>query len=181
VEQGTQGVIKTLQEFQNGYISRDMEALDQFLDLFVQSDEIELIGIGASVRGGNEWFQGREKVREIIESDWTYWGDVIIDIESAKVSLHGETAWLTTSGMLVQTETFDEALKFYLEGMKELLEDEKDDLDTRLMEATHYGMRRLRERAKGTGHPWPFVISAVLIKIEDRWRFHTIHWSMPVD
>ena len=181
MQQFTQQIRDTLQKFQDGYITREINELDTFIELFMQSDEIELIGIGASVRGGHEWFQGVEAVREIIQSDWEYWGDVHIDVDHAKISVNGETAWLTTSGTLAQTDTFETAMPFYLEGMKELLEDESADPDSRMMEATHYGLRRLREKAKGAGHQWPFVISAVLIKDGENWRFHTIHWSMPVD
>ncbi len=49
------------------------------------------------------------------------------------------------------------------------------------MEATHYGIRRMYERSKGLGHSWPFTFTAVLVKIGGAWRFHTIHWSMPVE
>jgi hypothetical protein len=49
------------------------------------------------------------------------------------------------------------------------------------MEATHFGLRRLRERSLGIGHSWPFTFVAVSIKSDGAWRFHTIHWSMPVD
>jgi len=42
-------------------------------------------------------------------------------------------------------------------------------------------MRRLWERGKGIGYSWTFVFTAVLIRIEGDWRFHSIHWSMPVD
>ena len=171
----------TLQRFQDGYIVRDPSSLDEFMGLFEQNSETELIGIGASVRGGNEWFQGSEQIREIIASDWQYWGDVRIDVEGAKISVLDRVAWLTTSGELVQTDTFDQALIFYLEQMKELIEKENLDLDERLLEATHFGMRRLRERQKGKGYGWPFVLSAVLVNREAAWRFHTIHWSMPVD
>jgi hypothetical protein len=45
-----------LQQFQDGYITRDFSQLDEFMNLFYQHNDIELIGIGASVRGGNEWF-----------------------------------------------------------------------------------------------------------------------------
>lgn len=38
--------------------------------------------------------------------------------------------------------------------------------DEKLMEATHYGMRRLRERFKGIGHGWPFTLTAILVKVE---------------
>jgi hypothetical protein len=46
----------------------------------------------------------------------------------------GDVAWLSTSGVLVQTETLDEALVFYVKQMKELLEEDDVDLDERLME-----------------------------------------------
>ena len=177
----TDQVRQVLQRFQDGYTARDVSKLDAFMALIVRGDEAEMIGIGASSRGGAEWFQGADQIREIIESDWTYWGDVQIDVESAKIAVIGEVAWLSTSGELSQTQTFDEAMAFYLEQMRGLLEDESVDLDERLMEATHFGMRRLRERHKGKGHSWPFVLTAVLVRDGGEWRFHTIHWSMPVD
>ncbi|MEJ2709385.1 MAG: nuclear transport factor 2 family protein [Anaerolineales bacterium] len=170
-----------LHRFQDGYTARNLSELDEFMTLFDQSDNAELIGIGASVRGGNEWFQGAEQIREIVASDWSYWGDVSIDVENAKITVLGDVAWLSTSGELVQTQHFDEALRIYLDQMKEMLEDERLDLDMRLMEATHFGMRRLRERHLGQGHTWPFVFTAVLKREKGDWRFHTIHWSMPVD
>jgi hypothetical protein len=151
------------------------------MDLFALGGIPELIGIGASVRGGNEWFEGPDAIREIIESDWTYWGDVLIDVEYARISALGDVAWLSTTGTLAQTDTHDQALPFYLQQMKELLEKDEWDADEQLVEATHFGMRRLRERLKGMGHTWHFVLTAVLVRGGDRWQFHTIHWSMPVD
>jgi hypothetical protein len=176
-----EAVRRTLARFQEGYTTRDLSNLDEFMTLFVQDEDVELIGVGAAVRGGNEWFEGRTAVREIIESDWTYWGDVVLDVEGAKITMQGDVAWLSTTGKVVQTETFDQALQFYVQQMKELLEDEAADLDRRLMEATHFGMRRLRERHKGYGYGWPFVLTAVLVWGGEGWQFHTLHWSMPVD
>ncbi len=170
-----------LQQFQDGYTERKLDALEDFMSLFVQSSDVELIGIGAAKRGGVEWFEGTDKIREIIESDWEYWGDVQIDMVGAKINVAGDTAWMTTTGTLEQTDTFDKAMPIYLEQMKKIIEDEKEDPDEKLLEATHFGLRRLRERLKGVGFKWPFVISAVLQKKEGQWRFHTIHWSMPVD
>jgi hypothetical protein len=177
----TAQVRRVLRQFQDGYTARDLARLDQFMELFVHEDNPELIGIGASVRGGNEWFVGPEAIREIVESDWTYWGDVSLDVAGARISVLGDAAWLSTTGTVTQTGTFDEALPFYLQQMKELLENEDLDADGRLVEATHFGMRRVRERHKGMGHAWPFVLTAVLVRAEGQWRFHTIHWSMPVD
>ena len=41
-----------LQKFQDGYVTRDKSKLDEFMELFAPTDEIELIGVGASERGG---------------------------------------------------------------------------------------------------------------------------------
>ena len=54
----TREVRQVLQRFQDGYITRDMSKLDEFMEIFFPSDDVELICIGASVPGGNEWFQG---------------------------------------------------------------------------------------------------------------------------
>ena len=174
-------VREVLHRFQEGYTARDLSRLDEFMTMFVKEDNSEFLGIGAVKRGGFEWFEGPEAIREIIESDWTYWGDVSIDVAGARISVLGDVAWLSTTGMVTQTGTFDEALPYYLQQMKDLLEDEELDADGRLVEATHFGMRRIRERHKGPGHAWPFVLTAVLIRAEDQWRVHTMHWSMPVD
>jgi hypothetical protein len=144
-----------LQKFQDGYTHRDLEKLDEFIDMFDQSSEVEFIGIGASERGGNEWFLGLEKIREIIESDWEYWGQVDIDVEGAKITINGDAAWLTTTGTLEQTDTFDTALPIYLEQMKKMLEDDAKDPVDKLIEASHFGVRRLRERLKGWGTNGP--------------------------
>ncbi len=174
-------VRSALQAFQDAYTARDLAGLDDFMQLFVQDDSIEMIGIGAAKRAANEWFEGLARVREIIESDWRYWGDVRLDVDGAKITVRGDVAWLSTTGTVTQTQVFDTAIQFHLNDMKAILEQEGLSADEKLMEATHYGMRRLRERAKGLGHSWPFTFTAVLVKDEAEWRFHTLHWAMPVD
>jgi hypothetical protein len=181
VSQPTEEVRSVLARFQEGYAVRNLDEVDAFMALFDRDAGIELIGIGAYERGGPEWFEGRDAVREIILSDWQYWGQVRIDVAGAKITVLDRVAWLSTTGTLEQTETFDQALPMYLEQMKAILEDTDLDADERLVEASHFGVRRLRERLKGRGFRWPFVLSAVLVLRHGGWRFHTIHWSMPVD
>jgi hypothetical protein len=174
---------QTLQRFQDGYTLRDVSRLDKFMEVFLPDDEVELIGIGASTRNQNEWFQGLVRIREIVESDWLYWGDVRLDVEHARITVQGEVAWLSTVGGILQTDFVhsDEVTGFALDSMKELLENQNLSPRERLMEVTHYGMRRLRERDKKAGYRWPFVFTAVLVKRGSQWFFHTIHWSMPVE
>jgi hypothetical protein len=103
-----------------------------------------------------------------------------LDVEGAKITVNSETAWLSTTGTVTQTQAFDTAIEFHLNDMKAIFDQEGLSADEKLMEATHYGMRRLRERAKGLGYSWPFTFTAVLVKVGADWRFHTIHWAMPV-
>lgn len=170
-----------LQYFQNGYLARDVARLDDFMQLFVPDDGIEMIGIGAARRAANEWFEGPTRIREIVESDWLYWGDVRLDVAGAKITIHGDVAWLSTTGTVTQTQAFDTAIQFHLNDMKAIFDQEDLSADEKLLEATHYGMRRLRERFKGLGYSWPFTFTAVLVRDGKCWRFHTLHWAMPVD
>jgi hypothetical protein len=181
MEHSIEAVRAVLQRFQEGYVARDVSKLDEFMTLFAPDEDIELIGIGAAQRAATEWFIGPVAIRDIAEGDWTYWGNVELDVPGAQIHVRGEVAWLSTAGAVVQTQAFDKALPQYLQQMKALLVNDEFDPDTQLMEATHYGMRRLRERSKGVGHAWPFTFVAVLIESDGAWRFHTIHWSMPVD
>jgi hypothetical protein len=174
-------VRSVLQQLQEAYTQRDLSSLDEAMTLFSSDPDTELIGIGAVARGGDEWFQGPAQIRSILEGDWTYWGDVSFDVEDAKITIHEHVAWLSTTGAVTQSTYHEKAMVFYLEQMKSLLEDQDMKPDMKLVEATHFGMRRLWERQKGLGHNWPFVLTAVLIFEDDHWRFHTIHWSMPVD
>ena len=179
----TTEIQKVLQRFQDGYTARDIAKLDEFMKLFVSGGDIELIGIGASARNLNEWFQGPERIREIIESDWQYWGDVRLEVKEAKITVRGDVSWLSTVGTLLQTDHIqtDEVTEVSLKQMKEILDNETLNPKARLVEVAHFGIRRWNEREKPTGYPWPFVFTAVVVKQDGQWRFHTIHWSMPVD
>ncbi len=177
----TQAVRDVLQRFQDGYTARDVAELDAFMTLFAPDEDIELIGVGAAKRAAAEWFVGPPAIRDIVEGDWTYWGNVELDVAGAQIHVRGDVAWLSTTGVVVQTQAFDKALPGYLQQMKDILGNEDFDPDTQLMEATHFGLRRLRERSKGLGYSWPFTFVAVLVESDHAWRFHTIHWSMPVD
>ena len=173
-----------LRHFQDLYLARDANRLDEALCLFANREDVEMIGIGARERGGPEWFRGMQQIREIIASDWQYWGEVHFDVPGASVSLNGDTAWLTASGELIQTVEHAEAVEQYLQQMREMLDamhGSNSKADLVMMEVIHFGLRRLREWALGSGYAWPMVFSAVLVKEDENWRFHTLHWAMPVD
>jgi len=102
-------------------------------------------------------------------------------VAGAKITVQGEAAWLSTTGTVTQTKAFDTAIELHVNDMKAIFDRADLTADQKLMEATHYGIRRMYERSKGLGHSWPFTFTAVLVKVGEEWRIHTIHWSMLVD
>ena len=176
MEETKREILTVMKALQEGYIQRDLEKLDDVMELFATGDQAQVVGIGASER-----FIGREQIREILTGDWEYWGDVVFDIPEARIRVHGDVAWLTTTGAVIQVDSHDKAMPFYLNQMKELMENDDLDVETRMMEATHFGLRRLRERHLGMGHRWPFFFTAILVKEMGGWRFHFLQWAMPVD
>jgi hypothetical protein len=132
-DQNPSNIRSALQKFQDGYTTRDVAKLDEFMQLFVQDDSIEMIGVGASKRAANEWFEGLNRIREIIEGDWEYWGDVKFDVEGAKITVQGDAAWLSTTGTVTQTKAFDTAIQFHLDDMKAIFDKEELSVDEKIM------------------------------------------------
>ena len=63
-----------LQKLQDGYTKRDEAELDTTMELFCQSDELEVIGTNAVAPGQGEWCRGIEATRTLIRNDWSEWG-----------------------------------------------------------------------------------------------------------
>ena len=56
MEHSMEAVRAVLQQFQDGYLARDVTKLDEFMMLFAPDEDIELIGIGAaSFLGSNKY------------------------------------------------------------------------------------------------------------------------------
>jgi hypothetical protein len=128
MENSIEEVRAVLQRFQDGYLARDVTKLDEFMTLFAPQEDIELIGIGAAKRAANEWFIGQPAIRDIVEGDWTYWGNVQLDVPGAQIHVRGEVAWLSTMGAVIQTQVFDQALPQYLQQMTAILENDEIDV-----------------------------------------------------
>lgn len=102
------------------------------------------------------------------------------DIDNIKITQKSNIAWFSLCASLEQLEVNDVYWQFYANQMKELLEKNDGTSHDKMFEATHFGIRRLRERNLGVGHRFKMVITGVLIK-QGSWKFHTLHWSMSVD
>jgi len=173
-------ILDTFRAFEKGYQNRDAGSIGSFMTLFSDAKDAQMIGIGATEPGEYEWFIGKSEIQEIILSDWEFWGAVHFDIENLRVTERDSVAWFSLCAELEQLEANEEAWGFYLQQMKELLDNDNISSHDRMFEAAHFGVRRVREKNLGEGHKFKMVITGVLVK-EENWRFHTLHWAMPVD
>jgi hypothetical protein len=173
-----QEVGAVLEKFQEGYTHRDLTKLDEFIHLFEQSAEVEMIGIGAAQRGSYEWFEGIDSIKEIIQSDWENWGDVQIDVSGAKIRVHADVAWVSTTATLAKTD-LSEVLPFFVEMIKEKLEDESKPPEERMTDIALFSVNRLSDMQREVGHQWPQVITMVLTKNQPGWQIAALHWSIP--
>lgn len=94
-------ILGTFEKFTDEYALRDAEKIDEFMGLFSDDSDVQMIGIGATVPGEYEWFTGKE---EIIVSDWTYWRNVHFDMDNLRITQKGDTAWFSLCTELEQTE-----------------------------------------------------------------------------
>jgi ketosteroid isomerase-like protein len=168
-----------LQSFQDGYTKRDMEAVVQFMDLFIPEEDLEVIGTGAARTGEGEWCLGREAARKIVESDWKWWGDLVLDVVGARIFVNGNTGWLATAGTISETIKAEALRKSYVEYMGELNKKEDMSDEEKALEMMRSGADMLQMIQKGEAYTWPFRFTAVLVKRSQGWLFHQMQFSYP--
>lgn len=171
-------VRKTFIEFQKGYQERDISKIDPFMKtLFVQSDDLEIIGTNAVKPGEGEWCCGFSEAKYLISSDWQYWGDVKFEVDLASIHVLGQVAWLATFGTVSDTIPISDRYRNYNEYVESVLEDETMDQQEKFHEIVQLGNDVTAGIFKGENCVWPFRFSAVLVKQNNRWLFQQLNFS----
>ena len=86
-------IMTQLKYFENGYLERDVENLDEFCEKLFSRENILIMGTMPQ-----EVYSGYEEASELIRTDWLYWGDVYYLMDQANVSVEGDVAWISTIG-----------------------------------------------------------------------------------
>lgn len=170
-----------LKKFQEGYSKRDVSIIDEFVNELIIKDE-NVFAVGT---GDNEWFFGRDEVKELFESDWKYWGDFILDRQHPTITTNGDVVWVTAQGHVKyefrdDKETYERYLKFiksYFDDSNEefLRMPQKEKLTILNYILTH----KMRDREqKERRYNWPVTFTGVLIQQERKWVFKNIQFSM---
>jgi hypothetical protein len=168
-----------LQKFQDGYSKRDVAELDAFMELFVPSDELEVIGTNTLAPGQGEWCRGKEATRELIKTDWEEWGDVVFDVQGAHITVNGDVAWLATTAKVTMTIPAEGCYKGFLASAKGTLEKEEIDARAKMLDIVRLGTDILLGLQEGDTFVWPIRFTAVAVKSQGHWRFHQMQFSFP--
>lgn len=167
-------VRQVLEKFQEGYTKRDNSLIDSYMEeLFSKESDALIVGTADA-----EWCLGLEGMKEIIESDWKYWGNLKLDVDGALVSSYGNVAWITTEGVVSSISSEDRMYNKYVERIKSTFDKEAPSKD-KLIDTLKSISICLYETNLGENVIRPIRFSAILINNEGKWKFHNIHFSHP--
>lgn len=186
-ETDIQAVRETLQKFQDGYSRRDVSLIQDFRDLFVPEDDLEVIGTGAIEPGDDEWCLGVDAACDLVQNDWEGWGDLTIDVADARIHVLGDVAWLATTGTVRMDLDPEDVYGDYLAYIQEVAADEDESPRDRLLEIMRGGSNTIFEAERGKEYLWPVRFTAVLVRrpaanggslnVGRRWLFHQVQFS----
>jgi hypothetical protein len=174
-----QAVRDVFRKFQEGYARRDPATLDEFMELFIPGEELEVVGTNALEVGQGEWCLGREAARRLVSNDWQYWGDVRYDVDGAHIFALGDAAWLATTGTVTDTIPVSDRYAGYLEYVQSVLAEEGDSAQDKVLDIVRLGSDIVLALPLSENFTWPFRFTAILVRQAGEWRFHQMHFSFP--
>jgi len=166
---------QVLEKFQTGYKARDQNNLSSFLDeLFVTDADSMIVGTGQ-----REWIVGPDKIKGLVENDWKEWQELTIDIENAHIHEEGNSAWVTTKATCTLMYTMDQIMGFSMQMIKSTLDDPEQSITGKLAWLNQMTSRVLFEEKQGKVLKYALRLSVILIKREEKWKIHQMHFSFP--
>ncbi|HSV86555.1 MAG TPA: hypothetical protein VLH85_08260 [Levilinea sp.] len=168
-----------LEKFQEGYTRRKIEDLDAFMELFAPEADIELIGTGGILPGEEEWCLNRTSIRQLVEDDWNYWGDVKLMIDQARIRVEGSAAWLSCPGSVTRSVNPLQTYQNFLDSLPGLTGDKDLSAPHKVFRLVQNASNVLYQAQLGPLYIWPFRFTTVLVRRAAQWRFHQVHFSFP--
>ena len=92
-EEVRQEILVQLEYFNEGYLLRDTSIMDVYMDRLFARENILILG---TMPG--EIYSGYVEAADLVSSDWLYWGDVNLLVESSNISGGDSIAWFSMIG-----------------------------------------------------------------------------------
>jgi hypothetical protein len=172
-------VRSVLEKFQEGYSRRNLEELDSFMELFAPEADIELIGTGGIDPGEDEWCLNRMSIRQLVEDDWNYWGNVVLDLDQARIRIEGTVAWLSCPGTVNRKVNPLQSYQNFVDSIPSVTGDKDISAQEKVFRLAENATNVLYQTQLGPVYIWPFRFTAVLVMRSLQWRFHQMQFSFP--
>lgn len=165
-----------MQAFQEGYIHRDLNQVDPFMELFTA--DAEVIGTNGIKPSEGEWYMDRASARNLVEGDWKGWGDLRLDWDTLSIHCRGEVGWVAASATV--TEIIGaENYQAYLEFIKTFIDDPNLGAEQKLLHILRGGTNTVYELRRGEKFIWVVRLTAVVVREADGWKFSQMNFSFP--
>lgn len=165
-----------LEKLNEGYQKRDIKQVDEYLNsLFINDDSLYILGTST-----DELCTGINGVKELLKSDWQYWGDVSLQLDKAIINVNGDMAWFATPGTVKYSfehnqERYDGYVEFALEKAndKRMTAEQRTAFINWVMALT-YHQQDIQKR----DYFCSMRLSGVMIKKNSQWKISQSHFSM---
>jgi len=174
-------IIKVLEKLQEGYTKRDVNTLDQYTEeLFAKGDDMVILGTS-----DGEWNLGYQDSRGLVEGDWKYWGNVLIDTQNPEIFFNGDIAWFNTKASVQYNfSNSDKDCDSFLGFVKEYFDKEQwyyNLPDKMKLAEINYVLTHFMQdkKAEERQYRWDIRLTGVLIKENGKWMFRQMQFSLP--
>ncbi len=175
-DKDTLAVLGILETLSKGYRKRDIDNVDAYVkDLFLGDDSVYILGTAS-----DELCPGLDEVKDLLESDWEYWGDAAFELDHALINVEGDLAWFGTPGTVKYSfEHTSERYDNYVEFAKTKANDQSVSAEKRVAlinwaMALTYHQQELEKR----DYLCPMRLSGVMIKKDGAWKIAQSQFSM---
>ncbi|MBU3144184.1 hypothetical protein [Clostridium sp. CF012] len=169
-----QEILKTLQE---AYDKRDTNLVDNYGEELL--DNSELISIIGTDQG--EVFHGFNEAKELLKSDWKYWGDFNLNRENAYISVLDNIAVVYSKALIKFTWKEQNVCSWPKQNFEWYLKLKKTntELINLMLLSINNSLDILETSDKKTTVSMKFV--GILVKRDGRWKFNHMHFSDSID
>ncbi|WP_097025559.1 hypothetical protein [Clostridium peptidivorans] len=171
-------LIKVLDIFQQAYIQRDVNKIDDFMSALFDKNE-DVIVVGTS---NGEWCLSYEEVKDIFISDWEY---LRIKADEASIVSLANTALIYVPGTIKYTfysnsNTYERYLGYIKQYFDQGSSNSKKSDKVKLTKINWILCHLLSQRDSNERiYLWDLRISFVLIKKETGWIIKQMQFSLP--
>lgn len=169
-------IFSLIRTFQEGYIQRDANQVEAFMELF--TEEAEVIGTNGVRPGRDEWYMDRASARELVAGDWEGWGDLRLDLDAVSIHSRGDVGWIAAPATVTQI-IGEENYQSYLSFVKQYLDRPDLSAEQKLLFILRGGTNTVYELRRGEKFVWALRFTAVVVQEEDGWKFAQMNFSFP--